>query len=183
MKNLLLTLTLLNLSIGTTYFARVTWERFKHPAGTAGGLTSGSMGSPWDSSFGAGYSPPPKLEVFKFPDQEVPAPEDHPPLQLMIGKHTWSIKYTSTRQLKAADSYAYENNETKSIWLSRDRAAIDAREDVVHEILHACFYEGKGTDEMLGHDENSFVQPTAPVLRDVLVDNPKLLVWIVKAGR
>lgn len=173
MKNVLLFALLTNVLIGTGYFGRVTWERFHGGSG----LSLASVGSAGSVFTWSGAS---RKEVFKEPDREVPAPKGHPPLSIQIGKHNWSIKYASSRQMLAANDYAYENNETKTIWLIRQRSEQAVREDVIHEILHACFYEGGGSDEMITADQNSFVTPTAAVLRDVLVDNPELLKWLTE---
>lgn len=125
----------------------------------------------------------PQVDESKRPP-EIQPPRDHPPLRLIVGADSWTVHYTTRDALHARGCDGFENNATHEIWLPRKIIYSDARADLLHEILHAALSESrKGQQAVYDQDENSFVEPMAPQLLQVLQDNPTLVAWLTEAGR
>jgi hypothetical protein len=116
--------------------------------------------------------------------EEVPAPKDHPPLQIICGAHIFRVVYAPHDWLirKRKPAYAMTEMDKELIILDRQRDAIQVREDVLHELIHIAIWESGGKSPVMPSEEESYVKPIAPPLRDILADNPKLVVWLTKAG-
>lgn len=122
-----------------------------------------------------------KIDESKRPPEILP-PKDHPPFKIVVGAHGWAIHYTTLDALSARHCQGFANNETHEIWLPRKLIYVDARADLLHEILHAVLSESRRGDEAVVYDqdENTFVEPMAPQLLQVLQDNPLLVAWLTE---
>lgn len=106
-----------------------------------------------------------------------------PPATVRVGPHT----YTIVCDQAAIDRLSVEAGEarlgecdTRSLTITVDPGQADSQlaETVVHEVLHACF-SVIGAGEDVSHTvEEKLVLRLAPVLQQLLVDNPKLVAWL-----
>ena len=114
----------------------------------------------------------------------VPAPHDHPPLRIICGAHIFRVVYASHDWMmrKKQPAYAMSQMDKELIILDRQRTAVEVREDVLHELMHIALWEAGGKLSGLATEEESFIKPAAPSLRDILADNPQLVKWLTKAG-
>jgi hypothetical protein len=111
-------------------------------------------------------------------------PKDHPPLRIVIGAHVWRVRYTTPEYLNATGSLAYSNMESQTIWLSNRDTPVEMRDSLVHEVMHAARWENGGAYiPTTWSAEDAFIQPTAPILAQVIHDNPKLIAWLAESGR
>jgi hypothetical protein len=118
------------------------------------------------------------------PPPEVAPPRDHPPLQIVVGKSTYSIHYTTREWLLANDWSAVTNEQKQQIWMS---PGMDTpREVLMHELLHVAKVAGSesGFDKYwenlnpFEYEDHDFINPSAPELLLILRRNPKLTAWL-----
>lgn len=100
------------------------------------------------------------------------------PTQIKIGPHVYAVV------LKAKSQMPREAGELLDGQCDFDRLQILLRvglcrskkkEYLLHEILHACTYPSLNGKTM---DDETFVDSTAPVLLQVLQDNPELVAYL-----
>ena len=62
------------------------------------------------------------------------------------------------------------------IWVRQRLKKAKAQETLVHELLHACTHPSVNGDKR--HTDEQFVEAVAPVLLQVLQDNPELVEYL-----
>lgn len=87
------------------------------------------------------------------------------PVSIRVGAHDYSVEMTAGRVLDANGDCDFDKLRIR---LAKRMRRSKLREIIVHEILHACAYP---TDL----DEEPFVTVIAPVLVQVIRDNPQLI--------
>jgi hypothetical protein len=121
------------------------------------------------------------------PPPEIAPPRDHPPLEIVVGKSTYSIHYTTEEWLLANDCSAVTFQEKQQIWTSTGEAS--PRTVLMHELLHVAKLAGSeaGFDKYYGdrnpfeYQDHDFINPSAPELLLILRRNPKLTAWLTDA--
>ena len=127
-------------------------------------------------------------ERFVSPTLWVPAPEDHPPFKITTGLFIYEVKYAPFAYFLDNRCVAFTDKRNHWIVLNRQRSTVEVREDLLHELMHGAVenareegysYVERKEDQ---NPEDALIGPMAPVLRDILVDNPLLVKWLLKAG-
>lgn len=113
---------------------------------------------------------------------ERPAPKDHPPLQILVDGEIYHVHYTRRTKMLQAGCTAQVVIHDREIWLSDDENGREARQLVLHELMHVALHDANGE---YAHpifadvgDGEPVINPTARILLDVLRDNPKLMKWL-----
>jgi len=114
----------------------------------------------------------------------VPAPRNHPPLRIVCGAYVFNVVYASHEWMQNTHRYAMTNMEERRIVLDRQRSDAEVREDVLHELIHISLWEADGKWLMPSGtpEEEGYIKPIAPRLRDILADNPRLVRWLTQSG-
>lgn len=115
---------------------------------------------------------------------EAPIPKDHPPLTILVNNVTWTLHYGYKEEMFNLGFRAFEDPYFKEIWLEKDCYTIDCRESVLHELMHVSLEESRKhapKDKVFfyNNDENTFIEPMAPKLLQILHDNPDLANWLI----
>jgi hypothetical protein len=121
------------------------------------------------------------------PPPEIAPPRDHPPLEIVVGKSTYSIHYTTEEWLLANDCSAVTFQGKQQIWMSLSQSS--PRTVLMHELLHVAKLAGSeaGFDKYYGdinpfeYEDHDFINPSAPELLLILRRNPKLTDWLMDA--
>jgi hypothetical protein len=121
------------------------------------------------------------------PPPEIAPPRDHPPLEIVVGKSTYSIHYTTEEWLLANDCSAVTFQAKQQIWMSLGQSS--PRTVLMHELLHVAKVAGSeaGFDKYYGdvnpfeYEDHDFINPSAPELLLILRRNPKLTDWLMDA--
>lgn len=95
---------------------------------------------------------------------------------LKIGPLKWDVKVDETFALEAADLLGLTHHPTTTIYVSSTAGEERRREVLLHEILHACIESHSVSHE----DEEMLVTEVAPVLLDVLRQNPHLVKYLTE---
>lgn len=98
------------------------------------------------------------------------------PATIKVGPHVYKILRKSKSQMP--DDLGHCSTDDLQIWVRERLRKSKAREILLHEVLHSCTHPtvimgGKFEDE-------EFVLAVAPVLLQVLQDNPDLLEYLTK---
>ena len=98
------------------------------------------------------------------------------PASVKVGPHVYTILRKPASAMP--NDLGHCSTDTLQIWIRARLRKSKAREILVHELLHSCTHPsivqgGKFTDE-------EFVLAVAPVLLQVLQDNPDLLEYLTK---
>ena len=103
------------------------------------------------------------------------------PLTIKVGVHVYTVVLATKREMPKGDDddhmlgwCDYNNN---IIWVYKHQPVSKRKEVLLHEVLHACGYPALSHKQL---DEEDFVDATAPVLLQVLQDNPELVDYLRK---
>lgn len=109
------------------------------------------------------------------------APLNAPPSTLRVGPYLYRVRYTSREALLSQNGLALTDLAAREIWLNRKR---DLRVDVVHELMHAAADVATSGGWLSSNNyndlEENVIHETAPVLLEVLRDNPELTRWLTQ---
>jgi hypothetical protein len=114
------------------------------------------------------------------PTMTVPPPLDHPPLKIVIGSKVVSVEYVSHEYLVFNNAVAMSNWKEKRLVLDAQENPLDARETVMHELMHLACESGGGVHFSGEGAQDDFIEPTAGPLLLILRDNPKLRKWLTQ---
>ena len=98
------------------------------------------------------------------------------PVSIKVGPHTYSVIRKPAAQME--DSLGYCDFTTLQIWIRQRMKKSKSREILLHETLHACTHPTLNCGDKM--DDEDFVNAIAPVLLQVLQDNPKLLEYLAQ---
>jgi hypothetical protein len=98
------------------------------------------------------------------------------PASVKVGPHTYSILRKPAGTMPNDNGHVDSNS--LEIWIIQRLKRSKAQEILVHELLHAC----GDISEVPGNvfDEENFVTATAPVLLQVLQENPSLVEYLTQ---
>jgi hypothetical protein len=104
------------------------------------------------------------------------------PKVVRISPHDYYL--TEQEQLlKSVELVGQCDNEAGIIrYRSDDMSPGQLRETIVHECLHACVFNA-GLKFPSSDDEENFVNKLAPRLYGLMVENPKLIEWVLSDDR
>lgn len=117
----------------------------------------------------------------------VPPPMDHPPLKIVAGAYTYSVRYTTQEYLDLNHCGGYTNFNTREIWLatSYGKFRIPLRAVVMHELMHVAMEVATGEQNLIYSGPNvgvnrnhDYIEPAAPALLEIMQENPKLVAWL-----
>jgi hypothetical protein len=156
------------LEVGSqVYYIRELWK-------TGPSFSSVSTGAPHYSL------PNPKEDVCTTGALPVPAPKGGPPEKIQVGQSVYQIMYAEHTWLSHCNALALTDLEHNYIVLDRTRGLQGVREDVLHELMHIALIENGGRKpRTYNNPDDDFIKPTAPALRDILIDNPSLVKWLL----
>jgi hypothetical protein len=97
------------------------------------------------------------------------------PSSIKVGPHTYSILRKPSQAM--GDSLGNCDFTILEIWVKARLRRTKSQEILLHELLHACTHPSFNGDEKM--DDESFVNAVAPVLLQVLQDNPELVSYLV----
>jgi hypothetical protein len=106
------------------------------------------------------------------------------PKRVQVGPHRYRLVIDADAMNRASAEHGTRllgrcDNEQLLIVVDPRQAPSQQRETVVHELLHAaCDLAGLSEDALADDVEERVVRRLAPVLLQVLVDNPKLVAWL-----
>lgn len=90
------------------------------------------------------------------------------PRKVVVGAHTYKVRLSKIKQLGCCDY------DTQVLKLRPGMEPDKDKEVLLHEVLHACGYP-----TLCGKDEE-FVDAIAPVLLQVMRDNPQLVEYLTQ---
>ena len=96
------------------------------------------------------------------------------PSSVKVGPHTYSVLRKPAKAMGGCLGYC--DFTPLEIWIKARLRRPKAKEILVHELLHACTYPSFNGDDKL--DDETFVNAVAPVLLQVLLDNPELVGYL-----
>lgn len=97
------------------------------------------------------------------------------PTTIKVGAHVYAVRRRSKEELEDLGRCDFDATE---ILIRKGLRQSKAREILLHEILHATTYPSMMNVE--GLTDEQFVDSTAPVLLQVLQDNPQLVEYLTK---
>ena len=106
-----------------------------------------------------------------------------PPAKVKVGPHT----YTVVVDRSAIDRLSVEGGDRRlgecdaqrlTITVDPDQAPSQLADTLVHELLHACFDLIGAGEDVTGDVEERLVRRLAPVVVQVVADNPRLVAWL-----
>lgn len=102
------------------------------------------------------------------------------PKTVRVGPHAYSVLLTAAAQMPKTQGRPDCGTcrfDSLQILVKKRQRRTKQQETLLHEVLHSCTYPNligkKVTDE-------DFVETTAPLLLQVLKDNPKLLAYLTQ---
>ena len=97
------------------------------------------------------------------------------PSTVKVGPHVYPI----IRKPKSAmKDHGLCDWDRVQIWIRARLKRTKAKEVLLHEVLHACTYPMMA--EVEGKTDENFVNVVAPVLLQVMQDNPELMEYLTK---
>jgi predicted SprT family Zn-dependent metalloprotease len=102
------------------------------------------------------------------------------PHTIKVGPHVYSVvRKTGEEMPEALGDTDFDANEIR---IRKNMRKTKSQEIVLHELLHACTYPSftgayEGEEKLMTEE---FVNAVAPVLLQVLKDNPKLVEYLTK---
>jgi len=98
------------------------------------------------------------------------------PKSIKVGPHTYTVL---RKQASAFDeAIGFCDNNSLQIWIKKRLRKSKAQEILLHEVLHTVTLQCLDGVKELG--DESFVTATAPVLLQVIQDNPDLLEYLTQ---
>lgn len=102
------------------------------------------------------------------------------PTVVRIGAQTWRIKRRKQITHRKRRMYGVTYAESATIELACDVAPCQARDTMLHELLHAC---ASNTPHGLTYEqEEAFIAGVTPFLLTALRDNADLMLFLLSAG-
>jgi hypothetical protein len=98
------------------------------------------------------------------------------PKTVKIGAHTYNILRKPASILE--DNLGHCDSNALQIWVRARLRKSKAQEILLHEILHAIILQSLMGEEK--YDDEEFIVATAPVLLQVLQENPELLTFLAR---
>jgi hypothetical protein len=97
------------------------------------------------------------------------------PQTVKVGPHVYSILRKPSTQMKG--DLGVCSFDQLEIWVKARMRKTKAQEVLLHEVLHATTHPSFNGNKKM--DDESFVNAVAPVLLQVLNDNPELVAYLV----
>ena len=97
------------------------------------------------------------------------------PRKVKVGPHVYSILRKPASELQGLGLCDFDSLQ---ISVRRRLRKSKAQEILLHEILHALILQALDTEEK--HDDEAFVVVVAPLLLQVIQDNPDLLAYLTQ---
>ena len=98
------------------------------------------------------------------------------PLSIKVGPHVYQVLRKTAKELP--DALGICNFNSLEIWIRCRLRGSKAKEILLHEILHATTHPSFNGEEKT--DDESLVNAVAPVLLQVLQDNPELVAYLTE---
>ena len=98
------------------------------------------------------------------------------PKTIKVGPHVYSVLRKPASTL--GENIGHCDSSSLQIWVKQRLRKSKAQEILLHEILHALILQALDTEEK--HDDEAFVVVVAPLLLQVIQDNPDLLAYLTQ---
>lgn len=107
-------------------------------------------------------------------------PPDPPPSPIVVGPYIYRISYRDAKTMPSYEGQTYHDSEV--ILLRRDLGPGELRETLFHELEHCAMYIGTSGEEyvLIGRKTDAMIEANAPVMVEVLRDNPALVRWLTR---
>lgn len=120
--------------------------------------------------------------------EEQKPPSDHPPLMIIANGDEYTIHYARRSEMLQRHNLGQTIIGQKQIWLPDDAEGREARETMLHELMHVALAQSGGplsnplNPDATDHDGEYIINPSARMLIDILRDNKKLVTWLSRKG-
>ena len=98
------------------------------------------------------------------------------PRTIKVGPHTYTVVRKTAEEMP--DSLGSCEFDDLQIWIRKRLRTSKAKEILLHEVLHACTHPTMNCSG--DHSDEDFVAAVAPVLLEVMLENPKLVEYLTK---
>jgi hypothetical protein len=102
------------------------------------------------------------------------------PRTIKVGPHVYSVVRKTEEEMP--DALGDTDFDANEIRIRKNMSKTKSQEILLHELLHACTYPSvtgayEGEEKFMAEE---FVNAVAPVLLQVLKDNPKLVEYLIE---
>lgn len=98
------------------------------------------------------------------------------PTSVKVGAHVYNVFRKSAAEL-GDDNLGHCDSAALQIWVKQRLRKTKAQEILIHEILHAITLQALGCDRP--YEDEEFIVVIAPLLLQVVRENPDLVSYIV----
>lgn len=99
------------------------------------------------------------------------------PKTMKVGPHVYTVLRKPKSQMSNEDLGGCDFN-TLQISVQQRLRKSKAREILLHELLHACTYPSLSSGDK--YTDEQFVETTAPILLQVIQENPELIAYLTQ---